>query len=295
MKYGIDILTNERIEPSPQSKAKCQCCDSELIPKCGKIRLHHWAHKSITKCDPWWESETEWHRKWKDQFPISWQENIKQDPSTKEKHIADVYNPKLDLVIEFQNSRISSDELQSRELFYKRMIWVLNGNKLKIDISIECESYDFEDKIKRNLKKELRQILSKHYDIVYDKSKEAFELGKRIKSGMTIGDITNKRLLEKINKIIYENQVIIHETSEKLLNKKIKEYRDIINEFERLNMKRPIDEWYDIYNWKYKNPMWGNNQCPVFININEELYLIKNDYILQRVPMNKFLNKYSTD
>jgi len=32
---------------------------SKLTPKCGKIKVHHWAHKNDLNCDSWREPETE--------------------------------------------------------------------------------------------------------------------------------------------------------------------------------------------------------------------------------------------
>ncbi len=84
-------------------------------------------------CDHWWESETEWHRKWKSRFPAEWQEVVQIDPTTGEKHIADV-KTETGLVIEFQHSRITPDELQSRERFYENMIWVVDGDTGTTDV-----------------------------------------------------------------------------------------------------------------------------------------------------------------
>lgn len=87
--------------------------------------MWHWAHATKKHCDPWWENETDWHRSWKACFPLSWHEQIHFDTSG-EKHIADVKTP-AGLVIEFQNSPMSPDELSSREYFYQNMIWIING------------------------------------------------------------------------------------------------------------------------------------------------------------------------
>ena len=103
-----------------------------MVPKCGQHVLWHWAHKSRKHCDKWWESETEWHRSWKNNFPIEWQEIIHSNPATDEKHIADVKTPK-GLVLEFQHSPIAPDELKSREDFYARMVWVVDGCRNEID------------------------------------------------------------------------------------------------------------------------------------------------------------------
>ena len=55
---------------------------------------------------------------WKNYFPESWQEIIKYDQTTGEKHIADVCTEK-GFTLEFQHSAIKPEERQSRENFYK--------------------------------------------------------------------------------------------------------------------------------------------------------------------------------
>ena len=37
----------------------------------------------------------------------------------------------LGIIIEFQNSHISDEERYSREIFYKNLVWVVNGDKFK--------------------------------------------------------------------------------------------------------------------------------------------------------------------
>ena len=103
-----------------------------MIAKCGQHVVWHWAHKSRLNCDPWWESETEWHRSWKDCFPIDWQEVVHTDPITDERHIADVKTPR-GLAIEIQNSPLRSEEMRSREQFYGNMIWIVNGDRRGAD------------------------------------------------------------------------------------------------------------------------------------------------------------------
>lgn len=128
---------NSRIEPQKGIKgAVCPVCGAPVDPKCGEIKIHHWAHKSGANCDPWWESETEWHRKWKDCFPSEWQEFIMHDEATGEKHVADVRS-EAGLVIEFQHSSIKEEERTSREKFYKNMLWVVDS-KEKYDNFKSC-------------------------------------------------------------------------------------------------------------------------------------------------------------
>ena len=103
-----------------------------MIAKCGQHKLWHWAHKSRMHCDPLWESETEWHREWKNKFSKDWHEVIHFDPATGEKHIADVKTDK-GLVLEFQHSVMKPEELRSREKFYDNMVWIVDGCRGELD------------------------------------------------------------------------------------------------------------------------------------------------------------------
>lgn len=114
------------------AKGLCPNCGSELIAKCGDFKVNHWAHKGIRNCDPWWENETEWHRDWKNNFLVDWQEVILTDETTGEKHIADIRSS-YGLVIEFQHSHIDPIERTKREKFYKKMVWVVDGTRLNRD------------------------------------------------------------------------------------------------------------------------------------------------------------------
>ncbi len=125
------LVNNERTLPSPGLIGACPACGSPMIAKCGDIRIHHWAHRGERACDSWWEPETEWHRAWKNRFPTLWQEYLQRDVAG-EKHIADVYTER-GLTIEFQHSHLNPVERLARELFYKNMVWVVDGARLKRD------------------------------------------------------------------------------------------------------------------------------------------------------------------
>lgn len=125
-------VNGKKVEATPKAKGVCSNCRSELIARCGRVKVWHWAHKGFPPCDPWWEAETKWHRNWKSCFPTEWQEVSHVDPVTSEKHIADVKTP-FGLVIEFQHSPIKPEECASREAFYKKMIWVVDGNRAQTD------------------------------------------------------------------------------------------------------------------------------------------------------------------
>lgn len=130
MKFAL--VNADKTEARTGLQGTCVYCQSDTIAKCGQVRIWHWAHKRKVSCDPWWENETEWHRAWKNHFPKEWQEYIHTDFATGEKHIADIKTVS-ELVIEFQHSAIRPAEVQSREKFYKNMVWVINGTRLKND------------------------------------------------------------------------------------------------------------------------------------------------------------------
>jgi len=126
------LVDNNRVEARPNLKGACLCCSQPVIAKCGTQKIWHWAHRSKTACDNWWESETEWHRTWKNNYPTDWQEKIMYDEKTKEKHIADVCTDD-NLVLEFQHSHIEHEERISREQFYRDMVWIIDGTRLQRD------------------------------------------------------------------------------------------------------------------------------------------------------------------
>ncbi len=130
MKFAL--INNCKIEAAKGTIGTCPTCGADLIAKCGEAKVHHWAHKGSRNCDPWWENETAWHRAWKDNFPKDWQEFVQRDEATGEKHIADICT-EHGLVIEFQHSFINPEERRKREAFYKKMIWILDGSRLKND------------------------------------------------------------------------------------------------------------------------------------------------------------------
>ncbi|NKC13708.1 MAG: hypothetical protein GKR94_16425 [Gammaproteobacteria bacterium] len=130
MKYAF--VNGQRSEAQPNRTGECPCCGGSVIAKCGEIRVNHWAHRRGQNCDYWWERETEWHRNWKDSFPTHWQEFVHRDENG-ERHIADVKTDH-DWVIEFQHSYLKPEERESRDAFYSKLIWVVDGTRRKRDV-----------------------------------------------------------------------------------------------------------------------------------------------------------------
>lgn len=132
MQYAL--VDNIKREASPGGRGKCPICQAPMIAKCGNRLLHHWAHYKNENCDPWWENETEWHRKWKELFPIECREVTHVD-NTGEIHRADIKS-KTNIIIELQHSAISDEERLARENFYNNMIWIIDGRLFKNNFHI---------------------------------------------------------------------------------------------------------------------------------------------------------------
>lgn len=127
----IALVNGARTPPSSGLNGTCPVCERDMVAKCGDIRVHHWAHRGRRVCDHWWETETEWHRNWKNKFDIGWHEVIALDDAG-EKHIADVRTP-LGITVEFQYSHLRPEERASREAFHKNLVWVVSGTRLQRD------------------------------------------------------------------------------------------------------------------------------------------------------------------
>lgn len=125
MKFAV--VEGERREAEPGLSAECPSCGDAMIARCGQHRVWHWAHRGTRTCDHWWEPETEWHRAWKNCFPKGWQEMVHTSKDG-EKHIADVKTER-GVALEFQHSFLSRDERESREAFYRNMVWIVNGRR----------------------------------------------------------------------------------------------------------------------------------------------------------------------
>lgn len=154
----LAIIDGQRREAQPGLSGECPVCEATTIAKCGEKNIWHWAHKGKRNCDRWWENETEWHRDWKNHFPVEWQEVVRCADDG-EKHIADVKTDQ-DWVIEFQHSYIKPDERRSREAFYENMVWVVDGLRRKNDLKQFTEAVRDE----RWVFQELLVVTLRHYD-----------------------------------------------------------------------------------------------------------------------------------
>lgn len=126
----------ERTKAQKGLRAFCPLCKGTLRPKCGLIRIWHWAHLSAKDCDPWYEPETAWHLRWKAMFKQQFVEVSYGE------HRADVSLP-YNQIWELQGSGLSAEEIRSREQFYskqnKALMWLFNAEKYRHNINIKHE------------------------------------------------------------------------------------------------------------------------------------------------------------
>lgn len=88
----------------------------------------HFAHKRGTNCiDDWSHDMSEWHLSWQEKFPENCREVIVEKDGIK--HRADVLINNI--VIEFQHSPITSEEITKRNMFYLScgypVVWVFDA------------------------------------------------------------------------------------------------------------------------------------------------------------------------
>jgi len=123
------IYKGELTHPRRGIIGTCDLCGEDVKPRCGKINVHHWTHKNLSKCESsdWHEPETPWHKYWKYSFGDGKYEQIINKGD--EKHRADVRTTK-GVIIELQHSSISPEVIKLREDFYgEKMIWVIDASK----------------------------------------------------------------------------------------------------------------------------------------------------------------------
>ena len=120
-----------------ENKYYCPTCGEELSIKRGEIRVHHFSHLSTSSCDGWHYDMSEWHSSWQNQFPLESQEIIFEVDG--QKHRADVFINNT--VIEFQHSKISTEEFNERNSFYTslgyKVIWIFDATDAYLNREIE--------------------------------------------------------------------------------------------------------------------------------------------------------------
>lgn len=203
-----------------------------------------------------------WHREWKSRFPASWAE-IPHKASDGEIHRADIKTPQ-GLVVEVQHSAMSDAERNSREQFYKNMIWIIDGRGF---------SHNFD--IYHKLPRPDSELAA---DIVWIKATRSMQGAARgIFFRLSDSDedepsITKKTLTSGLLHFIHEIE------------------RDILKEF----------QGHHQYDWVRPRKTWLDSNCPVYIDFGWEC-LVKlssyDDYELPcvvLVPKEQFIHDVMT-
>jgi len=128
------IVEGQRQEAMPGKLGICPTCSAPMVAKCGPRVMHHWAHQGRRNCDPWWENESEWHRRWKCCFPSACREVTHLAPDG-EIHRSDIRTPG-GIFIEVQHSSMTDRERMSREDFYTNLVWIIDGRPFKPNFDV---------------------------------------------------------------------------------------------------------------------------------------------------------------
>lgn len=145
----LALFEGKKIEAFEGGRGNCPICGTVTIAKCGPKIIKHWAHFRLKDCDSWWENETQWHRDWKNNFPLECREVSHIAPDG-EIHRADVKTP-TGIVVELQHSPMSDRERISREEFYKNLVWVIDGREFQKNFDIYHELPNPKSKLAEDL------------------------------------------------------------------------------------------------------------------------------------------------
>ena len=117
----------------PSKVYTCPLCKEELTQRHGTTNEHCFAHKKGSDCDQW-GCMSMWHNEWQKQFPEESQEVVLRGDN--EIHRADISINNM--VIEFQSSPISAEELQKRICFYTKfglLVFVFDVQDKSINVN----------------------------------------------------------------------------------------------------------------------------------------------------------------
>lgn len=303
MQYAL--VEGKRSLPIKGVVGICEGCNQSLIAKCGNIKIHHWAHQGNSNCDKWWEQETLWHRTWKEKFPAEWREIRKQNQENNERHIADIYNPYKDLVIEFQNSPITIEEIKSREDFYQKMLWVLNGEKVNIKLSpVESAIQEIieikEGFLGTSINNAIKIPFSKYNQLI--KKRDEFILQMKIGSYKRELTLIQNLFNETFDDLVEMFSIKNNHDIKGLNPKSAKEDLIIpiaekaLNGINELVNKNFGETKYYKFNWTRKKTTWAFSTKPIFLDIgDQDLLLLVSETIAKKVSYREFIAKYGSN
>ena len=128
-----------RVNAHRNADCRCRFCEAPVLTQPGNGVPEKWVHRNTRHCDEWWETETKWHRDWKNLFPNHWLEVLccTDDGTTYIEediwHIADVMSPDK-AAMKMQRGAITPKEIKTRTAFYETctatFLWLVDACRL---------------------------------------------------------------------------------------------------------------------------------------------------------------------
>ena len=119
--------SGERILAQKNAKAVCPHCKGVLTPKCGSIKVHHWAHKEAKGC-PYAYGMTKWHYDWLLDYESLSEQGWEVEYFFNSIRF-DAYNPTANQAIEFQRT-IDLDYISQKVEICRqagiKLYWLIN-------------------------------------------------------------------------------------------------------------------------------------------------------------------------
>lgn len=261
------LINNKKVRPKHTGeRAACPFTGSEMISKCGDIKIHHWAYKVAPEGFKYKSKDTNWYLEWKSKFDPKICEIMYTDKEGN-KHIADIDDGKT--VIQFQQTFLKNEEIIEKELFYssinKNFIWVVDGkfyfSKCVID---KKPLYDFNIKYCTNEQKD--KILE-----YYRGSEEQPSFSKE---------------REAVETKFYDIE---------LTEKNEKKIKFLLEEYQHINNKKKSQNYIKTIQFKSNKNIFSRTRFPIFVDISHiepnMIYQVDKKRIITK---DYFVEKYST-
>jgi len=277
----------------------CPHCGGKVILRNGLINKAHFAHiqKDCGYFD--YKGMSEWHLEWQSLFADNQREVRMKCDKTGEVHIADTVNHN-GVVIEFQNSTISLEEKESRDKFYKKLMWVVNAYEFATRLKLEKVQNGF-----------YRQLTWQINQLKIDLAKPVFNMGGddfRFKYEVTaesIAGINNSFLHNDLRDIDLSE---FKSDAENLLIS-LNLFKETLNKIEakrRNHLKEKIDKMYlrretegyekDYYNldWSHPRKCWQYSKTPIFFDLNNGIMIGYYNGKAYKTTKDIFIKRYVT-
>ena len=241
--------------------------------------------------DSWnYEPMSQWHLDWQDKFTNAQREAYIQKDGVI--HRADILT-NSNVVIEVQNSAISQHDIWEREVFYDKLIWVINGYRFKSNLLF-----------KHDIFRRSKFFLNKYWEI--DKVDGEYCL---IIDVPYYDEYGNLLATLKENQFTYWQDKKWIKRNEKYLD------NDIIRALYSVDMDISINSYYReyrkievkyrpgiVFTWKRFHKCWIDvlsDNCQLFIDLNNGFLLMIIDLYKEGkgygrfIPKEQFIKKYN--